>query len=80
MVHDAAHNDIRFSASKNVSATSAPGTWPTRLGAATRLSLIWGLPDAPEGFLGTAPRRPNLTHSCRGADGQRECCAGSIGG
>jgi hypothetical protein len=34
--------------------TSGIGTWPTRLGAATRLSLIWGLPDAPEGFLETA--------------------------
>jgi hypothetical protein len=30
------------------------GTWPTRFGAATRLSLVWGLPDAPEGFLGAA--------------------------
>jgi hypothetical protein len=30
------------------------GTWLTRFGAATRLSLIWGLPDASEGLLGTA--------------------------
>src|SRR5215470_17979896 len=33
---------------------SGPGTWLTRFGAATRLSLIWGLPDAPEAFLGAA--------------------------
>jgi hypothetical protein len=33
---------------------SACGTWPTLFGAAMRLSLIWGLPDAPEGFIGAA--------------------------
>jgi hypothetical protein len=35
-------------------ALSVLGTRPTRFGAATRLSLIWGLPDAPDVFLGAA--------------------------
>jgi hypothetical protein len=33
---------------------AALGTGLTLFGAATRLSLDWGLPDAPEGFLGAA--------------------------